>query len=142
MKNICIAKADNSDIIGKRETLKTTFFTKNEFATILLVPVDIPSAKKNQGNIPATSQRIKGKSSTGWDLKPTWNTNQKMSMVAVGWMNAQATPNILPRYFCLKSFLVSDHKRVLFCKIAFKKFINYILLHIYLYLSFKNTIMP
>ena len=65
IKKIWIAKAESREIIGSRETLKTTFLTKNEFAIILLVPVDRPSAKKNQGNIPATSHKIKGKSSTG-----------------------------------------------------------------------------
>jgi len=71
IKNICIAKADRSDIIGRRLILKTTFFTKKLLARILFVLLANPSAKKNQGNIPASNQSIKGKLSTGCDLKPT-----------------------------------------------------------------------
>jgi len=66
-----MARAENNEIIGKRETLKTTFFTKKALAMILFVPVERPSAKKNHGNIPATSHSINGKLSTGLDLNPT-----------------------------------------------------------------------
>ena len=71
IKKTCIASAESREIIGSKEILKTTFFTKNEFANILFVPEDKPSAKKNQGNIPAINHKIKGKVSTGCDLKPT-----------------------------------------------------------------------
>jgi len=71
MKKICIASAESKEIMGNRLTLKTTFLTKKALAIILLVPVERPSAKKNHGNIPAISHKIKGKLSTGWDLNPT-----------------------------------------------------------------------
>ena len=112
-------------MMGSKEILKTTFLTRKEFDKILLVPDDSPSAKKNQGNIPAMSHNINGKLSTGWDLKPTWNTNQNMSTVAVGWIKAHAIPNMLPKYFCLKSFFVSDHNSTLFWKIVLRNPNNY-----------------
>ena len=60
-----------SETMGNKLTLKTTFLTKNPLAVMLLVPFVSPSAKKNQGNIPATSHNIKGKLSIGFDLNPT-----------------------------------------------------------------------
>lgn len=84
IKKICIASAEINEIIGSREIRKTTFFTRKEFDTTLFVPEERPSAKKNHGNIPAMSHKINGKLSTGCDLNPTWNTNQKISTVAVG----------------------------------------------------------
>ena len=121
IKKRWIANAESNEIIGKRLTLKTTFFTRNVLEIILFVPADRPSAKKNHGKIPEINHKIKGKSPTGFDLKPTWNTNQKMSTVTVGWMKAQKIPRKFPMYFCLKSFLVNDHKSLWFWIIALKK---------------------
>ena len=71
IKKIWIASAESKEMIGSSEILKTTFLTRKEFAKILFVPDDKPSAKKNQGNIPAINHKIKGKLSTGCDLNPT-----------------------------------------------------------------------
>jgi hypothetical protein len=67
MKKICITREESSGIIGSKLMRKTTFFTKKLLAITLFVPL----AKKNQGIIPLISHKIKGKSSTGFDLKPT-----------------------------------------------------------------------
>ena len=114
IKKICIASAESREIIGSNEIRNTTFFTRKEFANILFVPEVKPSAKKNHGNIPAMSHKIKGKLSIGCDLNPTWNTNQKISTVAVGCINAHSIPRKLPIYFCLKSFLVNSINNFLF----------------------------
>ena len=45
IKKTWIARADNRGIIGNNETRKTTFLTRKEFAIILLVPEENPSAK-------------------------------------------------------------------------------------------------
>ena len=64
-----MARALISETIGSKLTLKTTFFTKKLLATMLLVPFDKPSAKKNHGNMPVISHKMKGKSSTGCAFK-------------------------------------------------------------------------
>jgi hypothetical protein len=71
MKKICITREESSGIIGSKLMRKTTFFTKKLLAITLFVPLLKVSAKKNQGIIPLISHKIKGKSSTGFDLKPT-----------------------------------------------------------------------
>jgi hypothetical protein len=84
IKKRCITNAENKGIIGSKLTLKTTFLTRKLLARILLVPEDNASEKKNHGKIPVTNHKINGKLSTGCDLNPTWNTNQKIATVAVG----------------------------------------------------------
>ena len=97
IKKRWITNAEISGIIGSKLTRKTTFFTRKLLARILLVPEDNASEKKNHGTIPATNHKINGKLSTGCDLKPTSNTNQKIATVAVGCINAQATPKMFPK---------------------------------------------
>ena len=58
-------------MMGSKLTRKMTFLTRKLFLTIEPVALIRASLKKNQGNIPQTSQRINGKSPTGFDLKPT-----------------------------------------------------------------------
>jgi len=123
------------ETIGSKLTLNTTFLTKKLFAVILFVPLVRPSAKKNQGNIPTTNHKIKGKLSMGCDLKPTWNTNQSIPMVAEGNINAQAIPRKLPKYFCLKSFFTRDHRRALLWKIALMNPNNYFTPYLFKYHS-------
>jgi hypothetical protein len=63
--------ADNIFIIGRMLTLNTTFLTIKLFSIIEYVALDRLSEKKNHGIMPAIIHSIKGKLSTGVDLKPT-----------------------------------------------------------------------
>ena len=92
IKNRCITNAEPIWMMGNNETLNTIFFTKKLFESIELAALCKLSEKKNHGTIPAISQRIKGKLSTGTALNPTWNINQNINIIIVGCINAHKIP--------------------------------------------------
>ena len=88
--------------------LKRTFLIKNEYSKIDPVVVKMHSEIKNQGTMPTKSQIVKGiLLFVDGDLNPNVKTNHITPKVTKGWMKAHIKPKTDPKYFCVKSLLIS-----------------------------------